>query len=102
MIEHIGILTLAPGAPADTRGRIRDGLASLVGVVPGLVDVLTRGDLGLKEGNGSLVFRMHFETSDDWRGYFGHPAHVAVSHELIQPFTVGYLFLQVEPEGDYA
>lgn len=95
MIEHIGILTLMADAPADARTVIREGLEALVGVVPGLLAADVREDLGLKDGNAGLIFRMTFPDVEAWRGYSSHPAHVAVVQERIAPVLAGKSLVQV-------
>jgi hypothetical protein len=99
VIEHIGMLTLRADAPPDARARIREGLEALPGVVPGLLGADVREDLGLKEGNAALLFRMSFESEDAWRAYGSHPAHVAVIREAIAPVLESKAFVQVEAAG---
>ena len=98
MLQHIGILTFGENAPDDLGDRLRDGFAGLVGAIPGLLSAQSRTDLGLKEGNGSFVFQLEFDSVEAWRGYFGHPAHQAVSHELVLPYVTAKTFVQVEPD----
>lgn len=100
MLEHIGILTFADDAPADLGSRLSEAFATLVGEIPGLLSVRSRVDLGLREGNGSFVFQMMFESADAWQGYFPHPAHQAISQELVMPHTVAKTFVQVSPASD--
>jgi hypothetical protein len=96
MTVHIGMLTLKPTATIADRESIRDGLVALVGVVPGLEKADVQLDLGLKDGNASLVFAMTFDSEESWRGYGAHPAHVAVIHDRIGPVLESKAFVQVD------
>lgn len=96
MTVHIGMLTLVDTATPADRESIRDGLEALVGVVPGLEKADVRFDLGLKEGNASIVFAMTFDTEQSWQAYGGHPAHVAVVTERIAPVLASKAFVQVD------
>jgi quinol monooxygenase YgiN len=95
MFTHIGMLTLTPGAGPEAVATITGRLEALVGLVPGLVAVSVHPDLGLNEGNASLVFLADFDDEAAWQGYRTHPAHVAVIQEAVGPVLAGKTFVQV-------
>jgi hypothetical protein len=80
MITHIvGWKLIAEDAAArDTDAEaIRDALESLVGVVPGLLDLtVSRNGVDIA-GNSDLALVAHYATADDLRSYIVHPAHEA-------------------------
>lgn len=91
-ITHVGLLTLES---PDHAPAIAEGLRGLVGVVPGLLTVRAGLDLGLREGNGQLVFALDFDSPEAWAAYGAHPAHVALIDERIAPHLVSKAFVQV-------
>lgn len=95
MVTHIGLLTLVDTATDADRQAIADGLAGLVGQIDGLDAVRVGIDLGLKEGNGDVVFQLEFASEDSWRAYAAHPAHQAVIAERIAPVLASKAFVQV-------
>lgn len=99
---HIGMLTLTPEATQQHRTAIIDGLAELVGVIPGLLSVRAGHDLGLVDGNANLIFLLEFDSEDSWRAYRTHEAHVAVITERIAPVLVSKAFVQVEALAEAA
>jgi hypothetical protein len=93
---HIGMLTLAPEATQEHRETIVDGLADLVGVIPGLVSVRAGYDMGRSDGNADLIFLLEFDSEESWQSYRTHDAHVAVITERIAPVLASKSFVQVE------
>jgi len=96
MVTHIGLLTLVDSATPADRQSIADGLKGLVGQIDGLEEVVVGIDLGLKEGNGDVVFQLRFATEEAWRAYAAHPAHQAVITERIAPVLAAKAFVQVD------
>jgi hypothetical protein len=92
---HIGMLTLKSEATEEHRAAIVNGLAELVGVIPGLVGVRAGYDLGLTNGNADLLFLLEFDSENSWRAYGKHDAHVAVVSALIAPVLDSKAFVQV-------
>jgi hypothetical protein len=80
VISHIVLLKSKPAAPADAIERLRQALAELVGVIPGLSS-FAWGANGSPEGKGQgydLGFVMEFDNAVSRDAYLPHPAHVAV------------------------
>ncbi|MET0297777.1 MAG: Dabb family protein [Microbacterium sp.] len=96
MVMHIGLLTLIDSATVEDRRAIADGLLGLVGRIDGLERVEVGTDLGLKEGNGDVLFRLTFASEDAWRAYGAHPAHQAVVTGAIAPVLASKAFVQVD------
>jgi hypothetical protein len=77
VIRHVVAFRLAADDPADRSrdaSEIRRRLESLVGVVPGLRDLVVRADLGV-EGHWDLALVTHHDTRDDLSAYAGDPRH---------------------------
>ncbi|WP_144875917.1 Dabb family protein [Microbacterium sp. 1.5R] len=96
MVTHIGLLTLQETATDADRQAIGDGLLGLVGQIDGLEAVRVGTDLGLKDGNGDLLFQLDFASEDAWRAYAAHPAHQAVITQHIAPVLASKAFVQVD------
>lgn len=90
-INHIGALTLTDAGAADS---IAAGLREMLGVIEGLLTVRTATDLGLREGNASLLFILEFDSREAWEAYGDHPAHKALIAERIAPALAAKAFLQ--------
>jgi len=56
---------------------VKHALESLVGVVPGLLDLTVARNAVAVDRNSELALVSHFETEDDLRVYLTHPAHLA-------------------------
>jgi hypothetical protein len=99
MFTHVGMLTLGTATQDDVI-RVAQGLAGLVGQVPGLQSVDTYVDAGLGvEANATLCFVARFLDEQAWRGYSGHPAHVALIEKEIAPQLISRTFVQAAQPG---
>ncbi|MBH0130649.1 Dabb family protein [Salinibacterium sp. NK8237] len=96
MVTHIGLLTLKEGTTDESREAIGQGLLGLLGQINGLTRVQIGNDLGLKEGNGNVIFLLTFESEEAWRAYGAHPAHKAVIAEAIAPVIASTAFVQID------
>ena len=80
MITHLvgwNLVADDEAGKASGAAEIKEALESLVGVVPGLLDLaVTRNAVDIA-GNSDLALTAHYETSDDLRAYIVHPAHEA-------------------------
>lgn len=65
---------------------IKDGLESLQGKIPGLVDIRVVVD-GLESSNAEVMLDSTFESEEALKGYSVHPEHVKVANEKVRPFT---------------
>ena len=65
---------------------IKEGLESLQGKIPGLVDIRVVVD-GLESSNAEVMLDSTFESEEALKGYSVHPEHVKVANEKVRPFT---------------
>ena len=66
---------------------IKEGLESLVGVVPGLLEVNVQVDGRLLSSNADVMLDCTLESEEALKAYSVHPAHVAVADSKVRPFT---------------
>ena len=64
-------------ARAEGIAAVTEALESLVGVVPGLLDLTVLPNAADIAGNSDLGLIAHYESVDDLRVYVAHPAHQA-------------------------
>ena len=74
---------------------IKEGLESLQGKIPGLVDIRVVVD-GLESSNAEVMLDSTFESEEALKGYSVHPEHVKVANEKVRPFTKTRLCLDFE------
>lgn len=72
---------------ATIKASIKEGLESLLGVVPGLVDIKVQIDGRLASSNADLMLDCTLESEEALKGYAVHPAHVAVANGRVRPYT---------------
>lgn len=91
MVKHIILWTLKDGLSeeekATIKASIKEGLESLLGVIPGLVDIKVQIDGRLASSNADLMLDCTLESEDALKGYAVHPAHVAVANGRVRPYT---------------
>ena len=92
MIKHVILWTLNPELTEteknEVKKNIKSGLESLVGVVPGLIELTVHIDGRLASSNADLMLDSTLESEEALKGYASHPAHVAVADGKVRPFTV--------------
>ena len=90
MVKHVIIWTLkdefSPDEKESIKLGIKEGLESLKGKIPGLVDIQVNIN-GLKSSNADLMLDSTFESEDALKGYSSHPQHVAVANTKVRPYT---------------
>ena len=93
--------SLAAEGRAVRRGKsavkagIKEGLESLSGKIPGLVDIHVNID-ALPSSNADLMLDTTFESAEALKGYSVHPAHVAVADGKVRPYTKARFCLDYE------
>lgn len=91
MIRHVvgwNLVGDSEAERADGFAAVKQALESLVGVVPGLVDLaVDRNGVDI-DGNYDLGLVAHFLTEVDLRGYIVHPAHLAAV-DVVKAHTSG-------------
>ena len=91
MIKHI-ILWRLRSELSETEKRekalaIKQGLESLKGQVPGLIDIHVQIDGRLETSNADIMLDSTLESFDALKGYAVHPAHLAVANGVVRPNT---------------
>ncbi len=79
------MMTFMPGTTPDQAQGALDGLATMPGVVPGILRYEFGLDLGISPENPDLVLVADFASEEDWRTYSNHPEHTAMSAKAIKP-----------------
>ncbi len=91
MVKHI-ILWKLRSELSETEKRekalaIKQGLESLKGQVPGLIDIHVQIDGRLETSNADIMLDSTLESFDALKGYAVHPAHLAVANGVVRPNT---------------
>ena len=91
MVKHIILWTVKDGLSEEEKATIKasiiEGLESLLGVVPGLVDIKVQIDGRLASSNADIMLDCTLESEEALKGYAVHPAHVAVANSRVRPYT---------------
>ncbi len=87
MVKHIILWKLKDEHNTDAvKQGIKEGLESLAGVIPGLLDIKVQTET-LPSSNVDVMLYSAFENEAALQGYAVHPAHVKVADEKVRPFT---------------
>lgn len=91
MVKHIILWKLRSElSDAEKREKalaIKQGLESLTGQVPGLLDIRVQIDGRLETSNADIMLDSTLDSFDSLKGYAVHPAHVAVANGVVRPNT---------------
>ena len=91
MIKHIILWKLRSEMSASEKQEaaqaIKEGLESLQGQVPGLVDIHVQIDGRLDSSNADIMLDSTLVSEEALKGYAVHPAHVAVANGVVRPNT---------------
>ena len=91
MVKHIILWTqkdsLSEEEKIQIKKSIKEGLESLKGVIPGLIDINVQIDGRLAPSNADLMLDCTLESEEALKGYAVHPAHVAIANSRVRPFT---------------
>ncbi len=91
MVKHIILWKLRSElTDAEKREKalaIKQGLESLKGQVPGLLDIRVQIDGRLETSNADIMLDSTLDSFDSLKGYAVHPAHVAVANGVVRPNT---------------
>ena len=89
MVKHIILWKLRSElTDAEKREKalaIKQGLESLKGQVPGLLDIHVQIDGRLETSNADIMLDSTLDSFDSLKGYAVHPAHVAVANGVVRP-----------------
>lgn len=90
MVKHVILWNLKDEYSAEEKARIKaeikEGLESLAGKIPGLLEMHINID-GLPSSTVDLMLDSTFESAEALKGYSVHPEHVAVADGKVRPFT---------------
>lgn len=91
MVKHIILWTLKDSLSEEEeiqiKKSIKEGLESLKGVIPGLIDINVQIDGRLASSNADLMLDCTLESEEALKSYAVHPAHVAIANSRVRPFT---------------
>lgn len=100
MVKHIILWTLNPALSEDekkaAKAGIKQGLESLLGKVPGLLDIKVHIDGRLASSNADVMLDSTLESPEALKGYAVHPDHVAVANNKVRPYTIQRTCLDFE------
>ena len=89
MVKHVILWQLKDELSAEEKAAvkagIKEGLESLSGKIPGLVDIHVNID-ALPSSNADLMLDTTFESAEALKDYSTHPAHVAVADNKVRPY----------------
>lgn len=92
MVKHIIAWNLknelSDEEKASAAKGIKEGLESLKGKIPGLIDIRVEADM-LPTSTADVLLDSTFESFDALKGYSVHPEHVAVADSKVRPYTAG-------------
>lgn len=91
MVKHIILWKLREDLTEvekeTVKAGIKEGLESLVGKVPGLIDVKVNISGRLDSSNCDVMLDSTLESPEALKAYATHPAHVAVADGKVRPYT---------------
>ena len=90
MVKHIILWQLKEEFSQDEKNvikaGIKEGLESLKGKIPGLVDIHVQTEY-LGSSTAEVMLDSTFEIEEALKGYSIHPEHVKVADEKVRPYT---------------
>ncbi len=96
MVKHIILWKLKDEFnTSEVKNGIKEGLESLQGVVPGLVEISVQVD-SIASSNADVMLYSVFEDEAALKNYAVHPAHVEVADTKVRPYTEVRLCLDFE------
>lgn len=89
MVKHIILWQLkdelSDAEKTAVKAGIKEGLESLAGKVPGLLEVRVQID-ALPSSNADVMLDTSFDSAESLKGYSTHPEHVAVANSKVRPY----------------
>lgn len=91
MVKHIILWKLrdelSEAEKQEVKAGIKQGLESLLGKVPGLLEIKVNVDGRLDTSNCDVMLDSTLESVEALAGYAKHPAHVEVADTKVRPYT---------------
>lgn len=94
-LTHVAVYTWKPGTSDEDVQALRDGLATLPGLIPEIQSFRFGPDAGLVEGNGDFALVTELADADAYRAYAAHPAHRELIERLLLPILERRMAAQV-------
>ena len=99
MVKHVILWKLkeeyAGGSKEKIKAGIKEGLESLKGRIPGLIDIKVNTE-PLSSSNCDLMLDSSFEDEESLKGYSVHPDHVEVANTKVRPYTASMVCMDYE------
>ena len=90
MVKHVILWqlkdALSENEKAEVKKGIKEGLESLQGKIPGLLDIKVE-ITPLASSNADVMLDSNFENEEALKGYAVHSEHVAVADHKVRPYT---------------
>lgn len=90
MVKHVILWqlkdALSENEKAEVKKGIKEGLESLQGKIPGLLDIKVE-ITPLASSNADVMLDSSFENEEALKGYAVHSEHVAVADHKVRPYT---------------
>lgn len=90
MVKHIILWQLKDELSGNeelkVKKELKEGLESLVGKIPGLIDLKVYTE-GLPSSNADAMLDSTFESEEALKGYANHPEHVFTADKYVRPYT---------------
>ena len=96
MIEHIVLLKVKAGTPADAVTAMMNGLKGLQSVVPGIAGLTVGANFSDRNQGYTHGLIVRFQDQAALNGYIPHPAHREVVEKLIRPIVEDVLAVDFE------
>lgn len=87
MIRHCVVFRFHEGTEPAAIEALAAALRGLPEVIPGIVSYQVGADLGLRDTNADFAVVAEFADADSFATYAGHPDHLAVIAEHVEPIT---------------
>jgi quinol monooxygenase YgiN len=99
VIRHVVMFRFAEDAPDDIAEQFRAALATLPGIVPGILRYEFGPDAGINQGNHDFVVVADFDDRAAYLAYRDHPEHQRLIRELFAPAASARAAVQYELPG---
>lgn len=90
MVKHIILWQLkeelSDAEKSAVKAGIKEGLESLKGKIPGLVDISVEIN-PLPSSNADVMLESSFDSEEALKGYSIHPEHIKVADGKVRPYT---------------
>lgn len=96
MLRHCVLFSWNGDVAEDHKRKVFAALAALPAQIPEILAYSVGPDLGIREGNYDFGLVADFADEAGFQAYAGHPQHLAVIAELIQPYVASRVSVQFE------